>query len=315
MAIVQANQPIVRQEKDTMDRILQGVSLANSIIKGVEGVQNVMDRPEKKRQELEAMKRKADIENAQLEKLRAETGKLENGSQSSPAPAGYRWNQRGEQEMVVGGPAHQKFLDDEEKKAAAKQQTIRASKTVVQDIGRAIEAVTKPRTAGPFWGRAGSIPFLDTEAKDAVNHIKSAVSNIGFDQLNEMRKNSPTGGALGNVTELQLDQLNSVLGRLDITMRRDSLLENLKRVHNIYNDIVHGEGEGPERFALSFDEEGMSAGSGGLADITKPKPKTAGPSPAPQKQQNSGPQVGQNVDGYIFQGGDPANPSSWKKAQ
>jgi hypothetical protein len=93
-----------------------------------------------------------------------------------------------------------------------------------------------------------------------------------------MRNASPTGGALGNVTERQLEGLQGLLGSLKVTGDRPILEDNLKRISNIYMDTIHGTPEqiralGPqrgltpdqiqalsERYDLSFDERGRRTG-------------------------------------------------------
>lgn len=55
-------------------------------------------------------------------------------------------------------------------------------------------------------------------------------ANIGFEELQRLRDNSPTGGALGQVTERELEFLQSVLGSLAQTQSAQQLDRNLDRV-------------------------------------------------------------------------------------
>jgi hypothetical protein len=175
------------------------------------------------------------------------------------APPHYRFTETGDLEPIPGGKADREIREAEAKKARQKEQTDSQAGTAIQDLGRALTLVQdSPGSFGPLSGRLGLAGHRVKENKtgEAAGHIKSALSNIGFDQLNQMRQSSPTGGALGNVTEKQLEQLNSVLGRLDVTDPDHVLEENLKRAQNVYNDIVHGRGHGPRRHVLSFDDQG-----------------------------------------------------------
>ncbi len=121
---------------------------------------------------------------------------------------------------------------------------------VLDDLGRAISNVTD----NPFFtsgAGAQATGWMDgTPAADVRGMIKSIVANLGFDQLQAMREASPTGGALGQVTEKELAFLQGVLGDLTQAQSAPQLLYNLKRVKNIYLDIVHGEGAGPPREEL-----------------------------------------------------------------
>ena len=55
-------------------------------------------------------------------------------------------------------------------------------------------------------------------------------ANIGFDRLQRMRDESPTGGALGQVAVKELDALQASLGSLDTSQSSDQLLRNLERL-------------------------------------------------------------------------------------
>jgi hypothetical protein len=146
--------------------------------------------------------------------------------------------------------------DVEEKKRKAKEAADRQQGTLIQDANRALEIIEEnPNAVGPLMGKLG-YTALPTQSRRVKELLESMEANIGFEQLNAMRQNSPTGGALGNVTELQLQQLNSVLGRIKVDSDPKDVQENIKRVVNMYNDIIHGPGEGPKRYDLAFDDQG-----------------------------------------------------------
>lgn len=66
-----------------------------------------------------------------------------------------------------------------------------------------------------------------------------------------MRDSSPTGGALGNVTEKELALLQAVRGSLKQAQTPEQILYNLMRLNNVILDIVHGPGNGGPRYDLS----------------------------------------------------------------
>lgn len=76
---------------------------------------------------------------------------------------------------------------------------------------------------------------LAADIKALVSPIKAS---IGFDRLQKMREESPTGGALGQVSEMELDLLNSSLQSLDQSQSQEQFLENLDEVEKRYSDIV-----------------------------------------------------------------------------
>jgi hypothetical protein len=70
------------------------------------------------------------------------------------------------------------------------------------------------------------------QVQSAIDSVKS---NIGIDKLLEIKA---SGAGLGNVTENQLDELQSVLGRLDIKRRPDLLLRDIEEIIEKYEDIL-----------------------------------------------------------------------------
>ena len=73
-----------------------------------------------------------------------------------------------------------------------------------------------------------------TEARDFEARLTTIKANIGFDKLQAMRDASPTGGALGQVSEKELDQLNASMGNLDNSQSPEQLRENLIAVREQY---------------------------------------------------------------------------------
>lgn len=137
----------------------------------------------------------------------------------------------------------------------------RAGGTVVQDLGRALENIQRPGiegelSSGPLAGLTRIVP--GTPADVTNQHLQSALSNIGIDQLQAMRDASPTGGALGQIPVQQQKRLEQMLGSLHTQLPDSVLQDNIKRAQNIYLDIIHGESAGPSRHQLSFDDLGNS---------------------------------------------------------
>ena len=77
---------------------------------------------------------------------------------------------------------------------------------------------------------AGTSWIPGTPAHDLNNTLATIKSNIGFDKLQEMRNNSPTGGALGQVSEFENRLLQSVWGALEQSQSPAQFKENLEKV-------------------------------------------------------------------------------------
>jgi hypothetical protein len=82
--------------------------------------------------------------------------------------------------------------------------------------------------------------FPATAANDVMQNIKTIEAAVGFDRLQAMRDASPTGGALGQVSNIELDLLKSSLANLNQSQSKGQFLTNLAQVKQVYNDIVNG---------------------------------------------------------------------------
>ena len=120
---------------------------------------------------------------------------------------------------------------------------------VLQDIDRALDAI---KDQGMRTGLPGvlarQVPGTGADKLEKV--LDGVRAQIGFDQLNQMRQSSPTGAALGSVTERELHFLQSVMGSLSISQGEDQLRFNLKRLKNAMLDVIHGKDQGPNREKL-----------------------------------------------------------------
>ena len=98
-------------------------------------------------------------------------------------------------------------------------------------------------TAGLGGTMLSKIP--GTAATDLTKLIDSVKANAGFDKLQAMREASPTGGALGQVSDKEIRFLQSVFGSLDQDQSPNQLRYNLELFRYVYNSMIHGEGNHP----------------------------------------------------------------------
>jgi len=83
------------------------------------------------------------------------------------------------------------------------------------------------------WTAAGTNALAFSEA------LTTLKGNVGFDTLSDMRKESPTGGALGQVSEMKLKQLNAALASLNPNLGSETLRKNINQVLEKYNRILY----------------------------------------------------------------------------
>lgn len=148
-------------------------------------------------------------------------------------------------EVIPGSKTALQLVEKEEKGAAAAESAIARSGIVLEEIKGLSGAIKGQKIADPVTGTLGAVVgekggvFKAGSARaTAEERIKTIKANIGFSELNKMRAESPTGGALGNITEQELAFLQSVLGSVDLSQKDSAILANLKRLEKVYGDII-----------------------------------------------------------------------------
>lgn len=112
----------------------------------------------------------------------------------------------------------------------------------------------------PFDNVAGLLGSLNSyrpgsPAFDVDKMLDTIKANVGFDRLQAMRDSSPTGGALGQVTELELKLLQSSLAALDQGMSPKRFREQLMIVRDQYMKVT----------GLLAQDPALQGGKGGLS--------------------------------------------------
>lgn len=157
---------------------------------------------------------------------------------------------------VQGGERYAEEQAAQAKKGVQKEQTQKYGNVVIEDIGRARKLAQDSWTSTGLAGQAMK-DLGGTSAHDLQNLIDTITANVGFDKLQEMRAASPTGGALGQVSDFENRLLQSVLGSLRNSQSKDQFIQNLDRVEETFNQIVHGP---KSKDAGKEEEKGESEG-------------------------------------------------------
>lgn len=76
---------------------------------------------------------------------------------------------------------------------------------------------------------------------DLEGAISTIKANVAFDRLQKMRDESKTGGALGNVSNIELSLLESSIASLDPNLSPEILRQNLQAVEMHYQNILNAE--------------------------------------------------------------------------
>tara|TARA_R110000737_G_scaffold19360_1_gene37432 strand:- start:1192 stop:2580 length:1389 start_codon:yes stop_codon:yes gene_type:complete len=108
---------------------------------------------------------------------------------------------------------------------------IAAEKARFDTVSRVIEnarTLLQNETNAGWGGLLKDLP--DSSQKALAEYLQTLKGNVGFAKLQEMRNNSPTGGALGNVSDTEIGLLQSVLGSLDQKNSAAMLLETFDTI-------------------------------------------------------------------------------------
>jgi hypothetical protein len=116
--------------------------------------------------------------------------------------------------------------------ATLRNQTAQAD-LVAGTIDTALEEVADSWTATglPGWVTR-NIP--GTPGYNLAELVKTIQANVGFQQLQAMRKESPTGGALGQVAVQELTFLQAALGNLNTAQNPEQMVTSLQQVRDHY---------------------------------------------------------------------------------
>jgi hypothetical protein len=156
-------------------------------------------------------------------------------------PQGYELvtgtNEKGETTLryvpIKGGPADTAKQDE-----AARERTLRTAGVVtgaIDKIQDKLKTTTLP-IAGFVGGNLAQVKGTNAySVKALVDTIKA---NIGFEALSQMRKESPTGGALGQVSNQEIGFLQATLANLDQGQTAEDFEAQLTQLENIYNQII-----------------------------------------------------------------------------
>ena len=118
--------------------------------------------------------------------------------------------------------AQSAFKNNQSKLDSALKSATQKHTLLKGNIEKALKLIRSARGAG--WnGLLRNLP--DSIARDLNATLDTIKANVAFTRLQEMRENSPTGGALGNVSEREIELLYSSLMPLD-QLGSDELLEN-----------------------------------------------------------------------------------------
>jgi len=142
-------------------------------------------------------------------------------------------------QAIPGSPAAAEEARRAETTRVRTEGTQQTSGTVIRSIDRAEEIMRTSALPTTGFFAETLAQRGGTGARDLRANLDTIRANIGFDQLNQMRQASPTGGALGSVSNQEINYLQAVLGSVDQSQSAGELQRNLRHLREAYEEIVH----------------------------------------------------------------------------
>lgn len=142
-------------------------------------------------------------------------------------------------------------------------------------------------------GLRGMIPNIPgSDAADAQAQMETLKSQVGFGVLQDMRNNSKTGGALGNVSDAEGKRLETNLAALSKAQSYEQMQDSLREIIKYADDAKDRvRGAYNMKYADNPRTQNQPAAIGGPA----------------------APKVGEIKNGFRYKGGNPADKNNWEK--
>ena len=149
---------------------------------------------------------------------------------------------------IPGSPQARELQQSQEAVRAGKRgKATKFTQVVSPSIDLAIEIAEDPDNwatgkSGAFIEQlgklSGGIISAETSRLALTEQLTTIRANIGFDRLQKMRDESPTGGALGQVALQELYALQSSIAPLNPNMKDTELVASLNKVKDTYRKAV-----------------------------------------------------------------------------
>jgi hypothetical protein len=189
-------------------------------------------------------------------------------------PVGYRMTPEGTIEAIPGGPTTTNLSPKEiqlrESKFPQATQAVKTFETKTTELEKDLIALKNhpglPSITGIVAGRA---PGITADGRAAEALYDKIMARGGFKELQDMRAASPTGGALGNVSNQEGTQLRAAFAAID---RKQDAADVKKAIDIAISDLQGSKGRVREAYDMTYDYKG----GGGATPPPPPPPPSAG---------------------------------------
>ena len=148
---------------------------------------------------------------------------------------------------------------------AALKESIAANEQLIKDLTALQEHPGLKGITGTIYGRTPSVVEASREAKAKFDKI---MARGGFQELAKMRAASPTGGALGNVSDTEGKYLRAAFAAMDPNQSTESFK---KAVNDAFEELKGSNGRIQEAYNMTYDYKAPRTASPALG-TPKPAP-------------------------------------------
>ena len=157
------------------------------------------------------------------------------GEKMNKSDMGYY--REGNQEYVIpNSEAADDYLAKNDKKITNNMEVERISKTVIEDIDRAMDLINSAEYDLAGWGGATLSYIPDTAAYNLKVLIDSIKGNSGVDSLLTIKR---SGAGLGQIPQQQMDFLSNLKGNLSQSQSMPQLKRTMQRYKDIYTSVYN----------------------------------------------------------------------------
>ena len=197
------------------------------------------------------------------------------GQDMARIPTGFRMTPEGTLEAIPGGPTTTNLTPKEIQQREAKfpQATlaVKSFEAKTGELEKDLLALRNHPGLSSITGIvAGRAPGITKEGRAAQALYDKILARGGFKELQDMRAASPTGGALGNVSNQEGTQLRQSFAAID---RVQDAADVQKSIDNAITDLQGSKSRVREAYDMTYDYKGTPAG-GGAPPSPPPSPPT-----------------------------------------
>lgn len=157
---------------------------------------------------------------------------------------------------VPGSPAAIEAAQAADKARMRNEAMVKTAEIVTGKIQEARDILNQSSALNPAtgFGAETAAGIGGTNAANMKAATDTIVASIAFDKLQAIRESSPTGGALGAVSDTEMGLLSAAIASLSQTQSPEQFAKHLDDVERIYGDVM-------KKFAAYPGAGGVSLGS------------------------------------------------------